>query len=132
MAIRRGQVWWWKCPAHAREHLQEGVRPVVIVSNDACNAASPVITVVPLTSRVKNPYPQQACVILNDRICVALTDQITSIPVSELDTYMCTLREFQLDQVDTAIAVQLGFVDVKDRPYSVFERRALRTEDGTR
>ncbi len=34
-------------------HVQHGLRPVVIVSNDAANNASPVITVVPLTSNRK-------------------------------------------------------------------------------
>lgn len=131
MEIRRGQVWWWNCPKHTRAHIQEGTRPVVVVSNDACNQVSPVITVVPLTSRVKNPYPQQACVIANDHICVALADQITSIPVGELGNYICTLRQFQMDQVDTAIAVQLGFVDVSERPYSLFARKTKVAEDGS-
>ena len=42
--------------------MQHGLRPVVIVSNDAANAASPVITVVPLTSnRKKTSQPTHVC-----------------------------------------------------------------------
>lgn len=110
MDIRRGQVWWWKCPEHNRSHIQEGARPVVIVSNDTCNAMSPVVTVVPCTTAVKRPYPQQVPLVIDRNVSIAIADQITSIPVGELDRYICTLADFQLEQVDRAISVQLGFV----------------------
>lgn len=113
--IRRGQVWWWNCPAHNRKHIQEGRRPVVIVSNDTCNKASPVVTVVPLTTSVKRPYPQQVPLIFQEHISIAIADQITSVPVSELENYVCTLCDFQVDQIDRAIAVQLGLAHLTDR-----------------
>lgn len=108
MEIRRGQVWWWNCPIHTRKHLQQGRRPVIIVSNDTCNNASPVVTVVPLTTAVKRPYPQQAPLVLQHSISIAMADQLTSIPVEELDDFICTLHDFQMEQVDRAICVQLG------------------------
>lgn len=108
MDIRRGQVWWWDCPAHNRKHIQEGRRPVVIVSNDVCNKASPVVTVVPMTTSVKRPYPQQVPVVMQEHISIAIADQITSVAVGELDNYVCTLCDFQMEQIDRAIAVQLG------------------------
>lgn len=111
MTLRRGQVWWWDCPPHNRENIQEGCRPVVIVSNDICNTNSPVITVVPLTTRVKHPYPQQVPLVLPNRVSIAIADQITSIPVSELRDFVCTLRDFQMEAVDRAIEVQLGLRD---------------------
>lgn len=123
MDIRRGQVWWWNCPAHGREHIQEGVRPVVIVSNDKCNEVSSVVTVVPLTTRVKKPYPQQVPIILNGDVSIALADQLTSIPVSELHRPICDLLDFQMDQIDVAISIQLGFVNVEDRPYAMHSRK---------
>lgn len=124
MEIRRGSVWWWECPEHHRAHIQEGTRPVVVVSNDACNASSGVITVVPFTTRIKKPYPQQVPVLFDDSVSIALTDQITSIPVEELHRYICDLSTYQMDMIDTALAVQLGFVDVADRPYASFLRRS--------
>lgn len=110
MDIKRGQVWWWNCPTQGRSHIQEGVRPVIIVSNDVCNQMSSVITVVPCTTSVKRPYPQQVPLIIRDTVSIAIADQLTSIPVSELSQYMCTLCDFQMEQVDRAICVQLGFV----------------------
>lgn len=123
MEIRRGQVWWWNCPAHSRSHIQSGTRPVVIVSNDICNGLSPVVTVVPLTTSVKKPYPQQVPVVFLDRVSIALADQLTSIPVSELGKQVCTLCDFQMDQIDKAIAIQLGLVSLSDRPYAPFSRK---------
>lgn len=118
MEIRRGSVWWWNCPEHSRTHIQKGTRPVVVVSNNTCNQLSEVVTVVPFTTRVKRPYPQQVPVIFEDDVSIALTDQITSIPKSELDRFICDLQDFQMDQIDTAISIQLGFIDATDRPYA--------------
>ena len=115
MDIRRGQVWWWNCPDHDRAHIEQGMRPAVVVSNDVCNSASPVVTIVPFTTSVKKPYPQQVPTIFNKSVSIAIADQITSIPAGELDRFICTLADFQMEQIDRAIAVQLGFVPVSSR-----------------
>ena len=115
MDIRRGQVWWWDCPEHDRNHLEQGMRPVVVVSNDTCNTYSQVISVVPFTTSVKKPYPQQVPVIFNKSVSIAIADQITSIPAGELISFVCTLADFQMEQIDKAIAVQLGLVDLPKR-----------------
>lgn len=119
MEIRRGSVYWWDCPVHNRKHIQEGVRPVVVVSNDSCNEFSGVVTVVPLTTRVRRPFPQQVALVLPDGVSIALCDQVTSIPVEELQRHICDLHSYQMDQLEVALAVQLGFVSVEDRPYSL-------------
>lgn len=111
MDVRRGQVWWWNCPSHDRHHIQNGARPVVIVSNNVCNRVSEVVTVVPFTSSVKKPYPQHAPVVLPDGVSVAMGEQLTSIPISELGRCICTLSDFQMEAVDRAIKVQLSFID---------------------
>lgn len=119
MNIRRGSVYWWNCPEHNRKHIQEGVRPVVVVSNDNCNEFSGVVTVVPFTTKVRRPFPQQVAVVLPDGVSLALCDQVTSIPVEELQRHICDLHSYQMDQLDTALAIQLGFVSAEDRPYSM-------------
>lgn len=119
MEIRRGSVWWWNCPDHNRTHIQKGTRPVVVVSNNICNELSEVVTVVPFTTRVKRPYPQQVPVIFEEDVSIALADQITAIPISELHRYICDLQDFQMDQIERAMAIQLGFIDVADRPYAL-------------
>ena len=120
MEIRRGSVYWWNCPDHNRRHIQEGIRPVVVVSNADCNHFSGVVTVVPFSTKVKRPFPQQVPVVLPDGLSLALCDQVTSIPVEELGRYICDLASYQIDQIDVALAIQLGFVSTDDRPYSMF------------
>ena len=55
--MKRFEIWMAELPAEAGSHVQQGVRPVVVVSNDAANRYSPVVTVVPLTSQRKKPLP---------------------------------------------------------------------------
>lgn len=112
--VRRGRVYWWNNPRPKSGHLQSGRRPCIVISNDVCNARSPVVTIVPCTSKAHKPYPQQAPFVLQGGLTVALGDQLTSIPVSELDDYICTLKDFQLEQVEKAVLVQLGLVPTTD------------------
>ena len=46
------EIWFANLPAVAGS-IQSGMRPVVIVSNNAANKFSPVITAVPLTSNLR-------------------------------------------------------------------------------
>ena len=49
---RRGDIYYVDFGMNIDTRKQSGIRPVVIVSNNKANAHSPVITVVPLTSKV--------------------------------------------------------------------------------
>jgi len=54
--IQQHSVVWVDLPeVKGNPHLQFGVKPCVIVSNDKCNAFSPVINVMPITSSQKKP-----------------------------------------------------------------------------
>ncbi len=55
--IRRGEIWWFATldPAPGSDIRKR--RPVVVVSNDAGNRASGLVTVVPLTSNLERIYP---------------------------------------------------------------------------
>lgn len=108
MEITRGSIIWWDGVEQGRGHVQYGRRPVIVVSNDKCNEASGVITVVPCTTRVTIAYPQQVPLVFAGKVSIALTDQITSVPRGELDTVIGHLQPFQLEQLDKALCVQLG------------------------
>lgn len=112
---RRGDVFWWYCPDHNRVHIQEGSRPCVIVSNDLCNESSGVVTIVPFTTKVKKPYPQQVPVVFEGSISIALADQLTSVPKAELGHKIGRLTSWQMKQIDGAMMVQLGlYSDIQD------------------
>ena len=106
--ISRGDIYWWNCPVHNRPHLLNKTRPVLVVSNNACNLNSSVITVAPLTTSAKKAYPTQVPVVINGGVSIILLDKVTSIPVEELVGKMTYLKDWQMEQVDKALRVQLG------------------------
>ena len=64
-------IWLAKLPSIPGSSVQQGTRPVVIVSNDAANEHSSVIMVVPLTSQLgKNALPTH--VFLNNYMALFL------------------------------------------------------------
>ena len=91
--------------------LQAGIRPVIIVSNDAANVHSPVITVIPMTTRSKKRLPTHVC-IQNcglSKPSLALAEQITSINKSQIAQKMGSIHQtIYEEQVATAIRVQLS------------------------
>ena len=119
MRIKRGDVWWWKGAPNHRLHIQEGARPCVVVSNDQCNKASGVVTILPFTTKIKRPYPQQVPIVFDGGVSIALADQITTIPKSELDNLVCRLTAWQMAQIENAMLIQLGITPAPvDEPSS--------------
>ncbi len=56
--MKRFEIWFASLPRIEGSHVQQGFRPVLIVSNDKANTFSPVVTAIPLTSRLtKRPMP---------------------------------------------------------------------------
>ena len=106
--ISRGDIYWWNCPVHNRPHLLNKTRPVLVVSNNACNLSSGVITVAPLTTSAKKAYPTQVPVVINGGVSIILLDKVTSIPVEELGSKITYLKDWQMEQADKALRVQLG------------------------
>ena len=51
LKIRRGDILYVDMGEEYEGSIQGGMRPMVVVSNNLANKFSPVITVVPLTSR---------------------------------------------------------------------------------
>lgn len=94
-----------------KDSLQAGLRPVIIVSNNAANKHSPVITVIPMTTKKKRTLPTH--VYIQDcglpRPSLALAEQITSINKSRMITKMGSIQQTVYeDRVTAAIKVQLN------------------------
>lgn len=111
--VSRGQVWHIveKVPYNVTgDSLQSGSRPWLVVSNNACNQSSPVITVVPLTTQNKITLPTHVEFQANGKQNTILCEQIRSLPVRLLEnaSYKWTMSESTMRLVDEALAVQLG------------------------
>ena len=88
--LRRGNIVYVDFGKSGNSSRQEGLRPVCIISNDKCNKSSPIVTVVPMTSKQKKmELPTHISIKKNDARglrydSVALVEQITSIDKKDI------------------------------------------------
>ena len=83
---KRGDVYYVDFGHNIESCKQSGIRPAVIVSNNRANLYSPVITVVPLTSRIHKKrslpthvYIPRGCGTGLPKSSMALADQVETI-----------------------------------------------------
>ena len=110
--IKQHEIWLGNIPASDGDHVQHGFRPLLVVSNDAANTHSPVITVVPLTSQL-NKHRLPTHVLLREQgLCknsIALCEQIITLDKSHLVRRIgFVYKSFDRIAIRHALAVQLG------------------------
>ncbi len=59
MTIKRGEIYWVNFDPTIGSEIKKR-RPALIISNDIANNYSPLVTVIPITSKVTTPYPFEA------------------------------------------------------------------------
>lgn len=110
MCVERGEIYMARLYQDGESSLQSGIRPVLIVSNNKANEFSPVITVLPLTSKLKKrKLPThvfvEGCGI---RQSIVLVEQIMSLDQSRLIRKMGRLRPEFNQAIKRAIEIQLS------------------------
>ena len=90
--IRRGDIYLADLTVRGGDVIY-GLRPVVVVSQDATNRHSRIVTVIPVTSRPKRPLPWHVPLEGHGlrRPSTALAEQITTIPQDRLRSRLGTL-----------------------------------------
>ncbi len=92
---------------------QPGARPVIIVSRDVINKISPVVIVVPLTSRAnkKKLVPSHVEIKMGDgglpADSVALCEQVRAISTTRLIKLLGHLTEFSISQINASLKIAL-------------------------
>jgi len=102
--MRRGEVWWADLPKPV------GRRPVVLVSRDEAYAVRLLVTVIPVTTRVRN-IPVEIPLGRAEglpRACVANADTMVTIPKDGLNEYAGILGPEKAVVLDNAIRFALG------------------------
>lgn len=102
--MRRGEVWWAHLPRPV------GRRPVVLVSRDEAYAVRELVTVVSVTTRVRD-IPVEVALGREEgllRRCVANADTITTIPKRTLREYAGVLDGEKVAALDAAVRFALG------------------------
>ncbi len=110
--MKRGDVFAARLdPTEGSE--QAGTRPVIVVSRNAINHASPVVVVVPCTSfkAGRRIYPSQVLLRASEgglkADSIALADQVRAISKSRLAARWGTLSGRSLSLVDRALLITL-------------------------
>lgn len=105
--VCRGQVWLADLGQGIGSE-QGGIRPVLIISNEAANMFSTAITICPLTSKTKRNLPTH--VFMDDdflsSVSIAMLEQITTISKKRLVKYMGKTNDNIMIEIDNAIRIQ--------------------------
>lgn len=86
-----------------------GTRPVVIISDDKINLNSPVLIVAPLTSQKDKKYGTHVEIYdLKGNKSTILLEQMRTISKADLSTYMGSLPDSKMREIEKAILLALG------------------------
>ncbi len=102
--MRRGEIWWAELPAPA------GRRPVLLLSRDEAYAVRSLVTVAPITTRIRN-IPVEVELGPGDGLpkrCVANLDSIVTIPQARLRHRIGPISREKSQAVESSIRFALG------------------------
>lgn len=102
--MKRGEIWW------AELESPVGRRPVLLLSRDEAYSVRELVTVAPVTARVRN-IPSEVPLGLEDglpRPCVVNLDTITTIARASLRDRLTTLSVEKQNAVEVALHFALG------------------------
>lgn len=118
----RGDIWFAELGKHPGTSVQEGCRPVFIVSNDTANGHSGTVTVVPMTSKKKKAYlPTHVLTGASDcpnlEPSMVLAEQVTTIGKCALKSFVGRVGESKMHEIEKAVEVHLGITSrcISDR-----------------
>jgi mRNA interferase MazF len=101
--MKRGEIWWAVLPKPA------GRRPVVLLSRDEAYQVRDLVTVVPVTTKMRG-IPVEVRLGPDDglpRDCVANADTLTTIPKACLSDRVSTLVPAKLAALNEAVKFAL-------------------------
>lgn len=118
-APHRGEVWFAELGYHGNTSVQDGCRPVIIISNDDGNHHADTICVLPMTSKHKKAYLPSHVEIGQDDLqrrnagrafepSMILAEQITTISKSSLRSYLGIVGDGEkMREINNAVRAQL-------------------------
>lgn len=129
----RGEVWFAELGNHPGTSVQDGCRPVLIISNDKGNHHASTIVVLPMTSRMKKyDLPSHVELYQDDLTNIdpgrplepsmILAEQVTTIAKSALRSYIGKVTGTEkLAEIDNAVRLQLSMDTESHRAVQVEE-----------
>ena len=113
------EIWFAELGNHYGTSVQSGNRPVLVISNDMANRNSPIITVIPMSSKLKKlelpvhiPVTGRDCEMLRDEgleESILLVEQITTIDKMVLCNRLCRVTSARKKQeIEAAVKKQFA------------------------
>ncbi len=106
--MKRGDIYYITKSYTEAGSEQHAGRPAIIVSNNTCNAVSPTVEVVYLTTQTKTDLPTHVDIRSTPKSSIALCEQINTVFVDRIGDYMCSCTDYEMLMVDAALAISLG------------------------
>ena len=101
--IKRGEIYWVDLPDSNSRALKE-LHPCLVISNDKQNFASPLITVMPITSlKVGDKIYSFQIPITLQKKSVILVDQIQTIDRNKFKSKITQIEDKLLEEVERKI-----------------------------
>ena len=111
---RFGELYYANLPVITNSRVQQGLRPVLVISNNMCNVHSPVVSVVPLTTSITKAKIPTHVSIEGYGLHMAstiLTEQIISLDKHRLQEKIGDIGESVIKRkVMRALRTQLNMV----------------------
>lgn len=104
--IHRGDVFYFD-KGFVTGVEQQGGRPGVIVSNDACNNSSEFLLVCYLTTQPKTSLPTHVSVMCEQE-SICLCEQIHTLSKEKMQNFYCSVTPEEMEQIDKALVTTLG------------------------
>lgn len=121
LRAQRGMVFWINQEAYNQQSkfksfkgstlvssVQTLNRPWLVVSNNINNLNSPTCNVVPITQEEKPSLPVHVNFDWDNKKQTILTEQIRTVDILALGSYICTLSDDIMKSVEEALMIQLG------------------------
>ncbi len=102
--MRRGEVWWADLPPPT------GHRPVVLLSRDEAYSYRELVTIAPVSRRIRG-IPAEVALGPEDgmpQVCAVNLDSMTTVPRAGLQRQIASLGDDKIRAVDSAIHFALG------------------------
>jgi len=121
--VRRGEIWFAELGMHPGTTVEEGCRPVIVISNDTANTRSESVAVIPMTSKMKKYYlPSHLPIYREDltdtdpgrpfKDCMLLAEQVTTISRSAFQNRLGRIRdEEKMAAIENVLMIHLGITD---------------------
>jgi mRNA interferase MazF len=104
---KRGDIYWIQLDPTLGTEIQK-TRPCLILSNNSQNKKGMRVVAAPITSKVKNVYPFEVKIIVKNRECKVLLDQIRALDKQRMTSKIDSVDPQTMLEIEDALRITLA------------------------